>query len=425
MVVLAVPMAVLVSTLITFGKFSENSELDALKAAGIHPFRIITPVLFAGLILSISMVWFSNEVLPEANYKARALFMDIRMKKPGFDLKENEFYDGLEGYTFLVREIPAGTDSLLNVTLFQEATQSKDRAIIKAKKGFLESDEELMLLTLYLEEGSILRYISDVAHRSTLLEETSFERYRISFDISDLSFSRTNPDRRRRDGRTMRAQAMKAAVDSIQIEKNRELNNFLLTTTSLNLKRKSDQRVDISPELEDNLTGESIELDPPSDTAARIDGRNDPEPSIFLALDQLQSLEEQQHIARQGVLGFRKTISDIDNVITSLTWRAERQASFMVEIHKKFSIPIACMIFILIGAPLGMLTKKGNLGVNALIATVLFTYYWLSIIQGEKLADRLIVSPFVGMWFANFTLLILGIFLMLKISREHNIFRLR
>ncbi len=119
MVVLAAPMAVLIATLMAFGKFSELNELTALRASGINPIKIIQPVLIAAFILGLTLIWFSNNVLPEANSKARSLFLDIRLKKPGFDLKPNVFYDGIEGYTFLVREIDNDTDSLYNVTLFQ------------------------------------------------------------------------------------------------------------------------------------------------------------------------------------------------------------------------------------------------------------------------------------------------------------------
>lgn len=115
------PMAVLVATLMAFGKFSELNELTALRASGINPIQIILPVLVAAFVLGFGLIWFSNNVLPEANSKARSLFMDIRVKKPGFDLKPNVFYNGIEGYTFLVREIDNETDSLYNVTLFQDS----------------------------------------------------------------------------------------------------------------------------------------------------------------------------------------------------------------------------------------------------------------------------------------------------------------
>ena len=134
MVVLAAPMAVLVATLMAFGKFSELHELTAVRASGVHPLKVIFPVLLASILLFLGLAWFSNDLLPEANHKSRSLFIDIRLKKPGFDLKPNEFYDGIEGYIFLVDEVDSKTDSLYGITLFQEPTRNNDRAFIKAKK---------------------------------------------------------------------------------------------------------------------------------------------------------------------------------------------------------------------------------------------------------------------------------------------------
>ena len=141
MVVLAAPMAVLVATLMAFGKFSELNELTALRASGVNPFKVIAPVLIAAGILCIFLIWFSNNVLPEANHKARSLFIDIRIKKPGFDLKPNSFYNGIDGYTFLVDNIDNETDDLFDVLLFQEASSETDRAYIKAEKGQLISED--------------------------------------------------------------------------------------------------------------------------------------------------------------------------------------------------------------------------------------------------------------------------------------------
>ncbi|MDX1641386.1 MAG: LptF/LptG family permease, partial [Balneolaceae bacterium] len=137
MVVLAAPMAVLVSTLIAFGRFSEWNELTAIRAAGINPIKLITPVMGAGFLLFLFMGYFSNYILPESNHKARSLFIDIRTQKPAFDLKPSTFYNDIEGYTFLIKEIDSETDSLYDVRVFQDETDNRNRAIINANRGWL------------------------------------------------------------------------------------------------------------------------------------------------------------------------------------------------------------------------------------------------------------------------------------------------
>jgi lipopolysaccharide export system permease protein len=419
MVVLAVPMTILAASLMAYGKFSEQNEYTAVRAAGVHPFRILRPSLLTALIFTVFLGWFSNEVLPEANYKARALFLDIRMKKPGFDLQENIFYEGISGYTFLVREMPADTDSLYEVTLFQNPEQGRDRAVIKARKGLLESDERHMSLTLHLFDGTIMRYLQRGRSSASIIhEETAFESYRITFDLSDLTFSRTNPDDRRRDGRSMRAQAMLAVVDSLRSDISREIAHFKhsLHQSHITLLREDEvspptgeadrdseyltHREDYTETIEASVTRRARESEFPAEDVP------------YQALAMLETLQDQREVALRASTQMRNTQVATDNLLNNLRWREERIARFMVEVHKKVSIPFGCILFAMIGAPLGLLVRKGHMGIHAIISTVLFTYYWISIIQGEKLADRMFVSPFMGMWFGNMTIAVAGFMLM-------------
>jgi lipopolysaccharide export system permease protein len=111
-------------------------------------------------------------------------------------------------------------------------------------------------------------------------------------------------------------------------------------------------------------------------------------------------------------------------VATDTEWRFGKISRYLVEIHKKFSIPLACIVFVLLGAPIGMYTKKGNLGYAALIGTVFLTFYWISIIQGEHLADRMFITPFTGMWFSNIILGVVGIILIISISTPYKLSKL-
>ncbi len=402
MVVLAVPMTILAATLMAYGKFAEQNEFTAIRAAGVHPFRIIRPVLGVAIAMSLFLGWFSNEVLPEANYKARALFLDIRMNKPGFDLQENTFYEGIEGYTFLVRNISQETDSLYDVTLFQNPVQGRDRAVIKASKGLLESNEQNMSLTLHLFDGSIMRYLQRQQAGSRLLhEQTDFESYRITFDLSDLTFSRTNPEERRRDGRSMSAQAMLATVDSLKKEMQLQVQNFRKNLEYSHITLKQSPGTD--PPVYRNVANNKSDGRPPMETLP------------YKTLQRAGSLEEQLEILGYARTHLRDTQTHIEELRNNLRWREERVARFMVEVHKKASIPFACILFALIGAPLGLLVQKGNMGIHALISTVLFTYYWIGIIQGEKMADRLFISPFTGMWFANITMALAAVVLLYQV----------
>lgn len=403
MVVLAVPMSVLVSTLIAFGQFSEQNELTAVKAAGISPWKLMSPVMALAFALSLFMIWFSNWVLPEANFKAKSLFIDIRMKKPGFDLKPNLFYDGIGGYTFHAKRISQDADTLFNITIFQDQTEQREQAVINAAWGILSAVEASSLLELNLHDGMVFRYLAAPLGDDQRIEETRFGHYLIRFDLSDLQFSRTNPEIRNRDDRTMSAQAMAAVRDSLHAIIQHDLSSMLAQHSPVVLRGE--------PLPSDSLITTPIRLSNTDSTGAAL-------LTPYVALNRLRSIDDQRFAALLSVNVARDAISNIEGVKGGVQWRFERMAQFMVEIHKKVSIPIACVVFVLLGAPLGMLVRKGNLGFHAVLSTILFTYYWISIIQGEKLADRLVIPAATGMWFGNVTLALVGILLLYKLSTE-------
>ena len=412
MVVLAAPMAVLVATLMAFGKFSELNELTALRASGINPVQIILPVLLASFALGFGLIWFSNNVLPEANSKARSLFMDIRVKKPGFDLKPNVFYDGIEGYTFLVREIDNETDSLFNVTLFQEPGNHRKRAYIRANRGFLRS-EGTQGLTLILEEGEFLRYL-DRNRRSgnDNVEKTSFDQYRLTFDLSELAFNRSDPNGRSESDRTMSAQAMAVVVDTLK----QEIDEYTVGSSEKSTLFYAFGLEVANPFIPfEELNFRPDTLKEKVDLPATID---------FFSLQFIPTNVHQKRVTDLARTNVQQDNSYFETISSNMLWRLKRVNKYLVEIHKKVSIPMACVVFVLLGAPIGMMTRKGNFGYAAIISAVILTIYFVSIIQGEKLADRLYISPFLGMWAFNIVFSIVGIGMILHLSTELRITKL-
>lgn len=393
MVVLAAPMAVLVATLMAFGKFSELNELTALRASGVNPFTIIRPVLFTSVLLCVFLMWFSNSVLPEANHKARSLFIDIRLQKPAFDLKPNIFYDGIEGYTFLVKEIDGATDSLYDVTLFQNQGSNRDRAYIKAEKGLLVSQGN-RALSLHLVNGNMLQFTQNRGGVENSMQRRSFKKHVMNLDLADLTFLKSNPDDRNRSDRTMSSQAMLFVADSLQSEIHRQRQMA-----------GSNETLILSSQLRDLDTFFN-----PTDSVSRTLH------STFLYANQFKNIQTQKSLFDESARHLTGYASTLESIKSNIEWRERRIAKYLVEVHKKISVPFACVVFILFGAPVGIMTRRGNFGFAALISTVVLTFYWVSLIQGEKLADRLYISPFWGMWTFNIVLGLVGILLILKLS---------
>lgn len=411
MVVLAAPMAVLVATLMAFGKFSELNELTALRASGVNPIQIMQPVLITSVLLFVGLAWFSNNVLPEANQKARSLFIDIRLKKPGFELKPNTFYDGIEGYTFLAEHIDSETDSLYNITLFQKPVNNKNRAYILAEKGILKSKGE-QALSLHLINGKSMEFTRTSSRTDSYVERNSFQKHIMTLDISDLAFMRSDPENRNRSDRTMSSRAMLAVVDSLENEIN-EQREFL------------GDNVSVVPS--DEHTGRESFFNPDRnlpDSLDHIEGIQSP----YLITNTFDKAEVQRYFVEESIRQMKEYQSQVESVYANIEWRQKRISRYLVEVHKKLSIPFACVVFILFGAPVGIMTRRGNFGFAALTSTVVLTFYWVSLIQGEKLADRLFISPFWGMWTFNLALTVVGIFLILRLTfdiRIPNPFRKR
>uniref|UniRef100_UPI003564F7AB LptF/LptG family permease n=1 Tax=Fodinibius sp. TaxID=1872440 RepID=UPI003564F7AB len=149
--------------------------------------------------------------------------------------------------------------------------------------------------------------------------------------------------------------------------------------------------------------------------------KKSPYSSRYVALNMLDSESEQRTLHDLTLSKLRGYQSLVEDVSVDTEWRINKIARYMVEIHKKFAIPFACIIFVLLGAPIGMFTKRGNLGYAALIGALFLTFYWISIIQGEKLADRMFIAPATGMWYSNVLLGLVGLYLVIRISTPFKI----
>lgn len=398
MLVLAVPMSILIGAMMVFGKISESRAYVVIKSAGISPIRLIWPVLAIGVLLTGAMIHFNNVVLPEANFRARNLWQDIRQKRPGFQLQEGVFYEGLNRYSILVQKISRNTEELENVLIYDYTRDSRAQTVVKARHGRIQSLDDRPQLRLTLHDGEVHRLL---ANRSRGVDERYerlvFDRYQMYLDISDFDFERSDPEEGYRSDRTMRTGHMVRLVDSLNasIAASREK----LRAHGLRIMRGRTIPTDVPPTLPISYSGNH------SSSASRV------------ALEGVDSTQVRP-IINAALTHARTTRGLIDDTIRSIEWETRRADRFRVEIHKKYSIAIACFIFMLIGAPLGLSIRRGGLGMAGILATGIFLFYWVTLVQGEKLADRGFLEPWIGMWAANIVMLVLGLWLMVFVTLD-------
>jgi len=376
MVVLAVPMSVLVATLMAFGELSSRNEITAMKAGGISIYRMVRPVFMAASILAVLLVFFNNDVLPEANHRLRTLTSDIRRKKPTLTLVPGLFSQDISGYSILVRKLFEKTNDLEGITLYDYTNPSMS-IVITAETGNISFSPDFRKLIMTMQDGEI--HELDLQKMSSY-RKVRFHRHRIAMNVEGFDFERTAEGTFARGDRELSAQAMSGIVDSLQRIRDESVERL--------------QQV-VQREMNHHLKGEKS---PAGQEFGRPrTGASSSELALYYA---------------------RNFSATVQNELSPITFLEKQIDQYKVEIHKKYSIPFACLVFVFIGVPLGIMARRGGFGVAATLSLGFFVLYWAFLVGGEKLADRNITSAFWGMWSANILLGIMGAYLTIRIGRE-------
>ncbi|MFA5405594.1 MAG: LptF/LptG family permease [Ignavibacteria bacterium] len=386
MLTLAVPMSVLVATLMAFGSLSSNNEVTIMKASGISLTKLMIPVLICSGILTYLMIRFNNDVLPEANHKARVLLQDISKTKPTFFLESGKFSDDIGGAKIFVRKTYENSNELEGIYIYDYANPN-NKNLITAEKGDIGFTNDFKNIVMNLRKGEIHQLNNlDYANKYRKVE---FDKHRIILDAAGFGFQKSSDNAFIRGDRELSAQAMNVIIDSINNSRKKSRENLLTGIYS-------DVNGFFKIRYKDTILNKQ-------NTVINKDTINK---SGYLSYDTIPFIYR----------SFISKLSQIQNN-SQIEKQVDKQIDvYDVEIYKKYSIPFACIIFILIGAPLGYKVKRGGFGIAAGLSLLFFLLYWVSLIGGEKLADRDIVSPFWGMWLVNIILGIFGLYLMFKSS---------
>ena len=375
MLVLAVPMAVLVATLMAFGNLSSGNEITAMRASGVSLYRMVTPVFLLSILLCYLLVLFNNRVLPDANHRARMLMTDIYRKKPTFSIVPGMFSDPreLQGYSILVRKTFEHTNDLEGVTIF-DYTNSAVTTTVTADHGTVSFSPDYQKLIMDLYDGEIHELSTTDFNR---YRKIRFEKHRIAMNAEGFDFQRSQESAFSRGDRELSAYAMNTIVDSLA---------QLLDSSRAHI------ALMISHELD-----------------AVFMPKNTPAVQAQFLGDPVIGAE-----ARMASLA-----SSLEGEQARASYYARKIHEYSVEIYKKYSIPFACIVFVLIGAPLGIMARRGTFGVAASLSLGFFLLYWSCLIGGEKLADRGFIDPWFGMWSANIIIGLMGLYLTIRTAREN------
>ena len=384
---LALPISMLLASVMTFGALGEKSELVAMKSAGMSLRRIMNPLIVFVFFVSIGSFLFSNYVMPIANLKSGSLLYSIQKQKPALNIKAGVFYNGIEGYSIKVEEKSDDGQTLQNIIIYNHTNRNGNDNIIIAKSGSMRLTKNERFLEFKLFDGySYLQEKEERGKRINPHRTTKFKEDLILFDLSAFDFKRTSAKLYKGHYAMLNNQQLSNAIDSLN--------------TKLNQKTEL-----IKENVIEKYNFNILE---------------EPNNKILLSTDSTTF-----HKARvyDYTLNKLRTLKSIANSNKSdLEYRQYIIRKHKIEWHRKIALAIACIILFLIGTPLGTIIRKGGFGMPVMVSVFFFVFYHVINIIGEKAAKEATLSPIEGMWLANLVFLPIAIFLIYKTSRNITLF---
>ncbi len=463
MLALSVPMSVLVASLMAFGRMSADGEIDAMRSSGLHPAKMLFPGLFMGTVLAVFLVWFNDQVLPKANFRAASLREDISRKRPAVFLQPKTMIQDFDGFRIWIGGADQKTDSLYDLSIIQlDRMVGNPPTLIQANQGTVSMDSAQDAWIFSLRNGQTHTPDRDkpqnyLAIRFSELEvvvpnidsrlHRTEKSYRGDREMTIVEMLESRWEARQRETSLVGDHSARIFSDVQWVQGLLELDSITAAggsiaktdsaspeadsvksgaaTGKIHPKAKGNGQKSVSKHHPDSAV---FVNDPNAQRAYRRPRNNDRKPleaelssagpGRFLGPDTAHP-QAAAHTLK-SLAAARK--AETQSATEQIRWERNEQNRYKVEIHKKFSIPVACILFVLIGAPLGILARSGGVGTGAAYSITFFVLYWAGLIGGEALADRGKVDGGIAMWTPDAFLLVVGVILVSRMGRQSDFF---
>ncbi|MDY6802025.1 MAG: LptF/LptG family permease [Bacteroidota bacterium] len=450
LVPMALPLAILLSSIMTFGNFGENFELTAIKSAGISLQKFMAPLIYLIIIISIGAFFYSNHIIPYTNLKTVALIYDVKNKNPELQLKAGMFYNGIDGYSIKIGQKNHKTNLLEEIMIYDHTNNKENIQVTVADSGYMRmtADERNLILTLYngysyeeVEENKRRKKEKVYPH-----QRHKFEKQTVIIDLSGLNFERSDEDLWKNNFQMLSLNQLEFAEDSLNNQFNEQIMNFKnrlirsdyfknqhllekdikrIRSTERNFKNDYPSKEIVKPQKtkvnkdiaqtqirKDSFTS-NIKQTKKKDTAAQ-------KISTFVPDSILKNLpiEQKREAIAKSLTYARSTQNQITNNKKQFDYKGELIRRHQIEWHRKFTLSFACLVFFFIGAPFGAIIRKGGFGTPVVASILLFILYYMLSIAGEKFVRQGVLPAYIGMWLSSFILGPLGIFLTYKATTD-------
>ena len=404
LVPMVLPLAILLASIITFGNLGEHYELVALKSAGVSLRRFLTPLFIFVVFLSFVAFYFSNTVLPAATLKYGTLLYSVRKQRPALNIQENVFYDELQGYTIKIAKKAPDNMTIYDVMIWDNSLGNIGKKTIIAQKGEMYSTPNDSFLVFNLYDGWQHEDLDKPPKKDEEKKHehvrTYFKELQVVMDISGFGFEKKDEMFFTKSPKVQSISRLKTSLDTLNIKRSK------IPLDLLSRVKPFYKNTDIS---EDTTNVDSSFL-------ARLDME------LINAVDHPKLFKEQVR---------KKSNESIKSIQGYVKWEKDqyhsnsrKQSRSLIYLYNKFSLAFSCIVFLLIGAPMGAIIRKGGLGLPMVVAIIFFMLFFIFDTTGRKLAEELVIHPFHGVWLAVYILFPIAIYLTYKASNDSQIYNL-
>lgn len=394
----SMPLAILLSSIMTLGNFGETYELAAMKSSGLSLLKIMRPLLVFIVCLSAFCFAFSNYTLPFIHLKQASLLYDVREAKPTLNIKESVFYNGIEGYSIRVGKKDKDGKTIHDILIYDHTEKRGNIVQLYADSGRLETSENKNSLVMTLFKGNryqqVLNDNNDVRRRPMI--SASFEKQKVHFDLSNFQLKRTDEELFRNNADMMNISQLNSYIDTTKNETKKVANDIKNNFNLYYFKRV----------LQTSQKSDSLHI------------KNESIRNYYAR----QSAITRNQILDNALNQTNTTIHYLEGKVSQIENSKSDEDKYLVNWHKKFTLSFACIVLFFVGAPLGAIVRKGGLGMPVVISVILFIIYHVISFICEKMALEGELDPLIAMWAGPLLFLPFGIWLSIKAARDSALF---
>jgi lipopolysaccharide export system permease protein len=415
LVKMALPLAILLASIMTFGNFGENFELSAMKSAGISLQRIMMPLIIFSVFLSIASFFWSNNVIPYTNLKTGSLLYDVSNQRPELNIKPGIFNSDIEGYSIKIRKKNPNSPMMYDFMIYDHTERRGNPKVTLADSGMMQvtDNQKYMIITLYggktyeeMQEKNPGKKIHPERHET-------FEKQTIIAELKGFDLERTDETLFKHHYQMKTIAELEYSKDSLNkiLEARKEQFVIGLNRTRFFRFDKQFAEPDLNPDIDSlNKTEQHVQ--------------NKPKPKSADVPDMIKRLspDAKERMIREALDNAEATRSYIESNISDMAERQKNINKHQIAWHEKFTLSFACLIFFFIGAPLGAIIRKGGFGLPFLVSIIFFLLYYVVSLAGRKFVEESVLQPWQGMWLSSLLTLPLGILFTYKATTDSVLF---